>query len=112
MQDSRRWNSRVGVALLASALLGGCAVMPDQGHRVDGVVLVAPPAPREEVVGTPPVEGYVWLSGYWDWVGNRHQWIPGHWAPPRPGRQWVPHTWVRQGDGWVLKPGHWERVRG
>ncbi len=111
MQDSRRWNVRVGVALLASTLLAGCAVMPDQSHYAGGVVMVAPPAPREEAIGTPPVEGYVWLGGYWDWVGNRHEWIPGHWAPPRPGRRWVPHAWVRQGDGWVLKPGHWERVR-
>ncbi len=111
MPDSRGWNLRFGAAVLASTLLGGCVVMPDQSHYAGGVVLVAPPAPREEIVGTPPVEGYVWLSGYWDWVGNRHEWIPGHWAPPRPGRHWVPHTWVRQGDGWVLKPGHWAHDR-
>jgi hypothetical protein len=23
----------------------------------------------------------------------------------------VPYQWVRQGDGWRLAPGHWERVR-
>jgi len=102
---------RLAAGLLVATAIGGCVIVPDQRHLVDGVVLVAPPPPREEDPGPPPVAGYVWLPGYWQWVGNRHQWIDGHWAAPRPGRQWVPHQWVRQGDGWRLAPGHWERVR-
>jgi hypothetical protein len=102
-----------GLALTASILaavsLGGCVIVPDQGHDPGGVVMVAPPAPREEVVGTAPLPGYVWLAGYWAWVGDRHEWVPGHWAEPRPGMHWVAHQWVRQGDGWRMKAGHWER---
>jgi len=97
--------------VLCTTLVAGCVIVPDQRHLVDGVVLVAPPPPREELIGPPPEPGYVWLPGYWQWVGNRHQWVDGHWTAPRPGRQWVPHQWVRQGDGWRLNPGHWERAK-
>jgi WXXGXW repeat (2 copies) len=101
---------RLAACLALSALLSACIVTPDQRHYAGGVVLVAPPAPREEIIGVAPVPGYIWLGGYWSWVGNRHEWVAGHWVAPRPGRVWVPHQWVRQGDGWYLKPGHWRRV--
>jgi hypothetical protein len=110
MFDSTWRRSILAATLLAAGLAGGC-IVPDQRHDVDGVVLVAPPAPRDEVIGEPPTPGDVWLSGYWNWVGSRHEWVPGHWAADRPGHRWVPHTWVRQGDGWVLKVGHWEKIR-
>jgi hypothetical protein len=84
-------------------------IVPDQRHYADGLVMVPPPAQREEVAGAPPIDGEIWLSGYWAWVGDRHQWVPGHWEAPRPGRHWVTYKWERQGDGWRLKPGHWER---
>jgi hypothetical protein len=94
---------------LLAAALAGCVVAPDQRHDPGGVVMVAPPPPREEVIGVPPAPGEVWLQGYWGWVGDRHEWIPGRWAAPRPGMHWVGYKWVRQGDGWRLKEGHWER---
>jgi len=37
---------------MATTLLTGC-IVPDQRHYVGGVVLVAPPAPREEIIGAP-----------------------------------------------------------
>jgi hypothetical protein len=101
----------LGTWMLTALLVSACAVAPDQRHYAGGVVMVAPPPPRAEVITDPPVPGDVWLSGYWAWVGNRHEWVAGQWQAPRPGRRWVPYTWVRQGDGWVLRPGHWERKR-
>jgi hypothetical protein len=95
-------------ALLLGTALMGC-VVPDQRHYAGGVVLVAPPPPRAEVMGEPPSPGMVWLDGYWDWVGDRYVWTAGHWEGRRPGHHWVAHQWVRQGDGWRMKPGHWER---
>jgi hypothetical protein len=91
------------------AAIGGCAIEPDQRHYADGVVMVAPPPPQAETIGVPPQPDFVWIGGYWNWVGNRHEWIAGHWAPPRPGHHWVAYEWVRQGDGWKLKTGHWAR---
>ena len=71
--------------------------------------MVAPPTPQQEVIGEPPVAGEVWLGGHWNWTGARYEWIAGHWSEPRPGRHWVPDQWVRQGDGWRMKRGHWDR---
>jgi hypothetical protein len=95
-------------ALFLAFVLTGC-VVPDQRHYADGVVMVAPPPPQAEVSGDPPQAGFVWIAGYWNWVGGRHVWVAGHWQPGRAGYHWVAHTWVRQGDGWRLKAGHWER---
>jgi hypothetical protein len=103
------FNHRLAICLVVALLGSSCVIVPDQRHYAGGVVMVAPPPPREEVIGEPPVPGYVWLSGYWSWVGDRHEWVPGRWSAPRVGRHWVAHQWVRQGDGWRLKPGHWER---
>jgi len=100
---------RLASCLLLTVALAGCVIVPDQRHYAGGVVMVAPPPPREEVIGVAPVPGYVWMGGYWGWVGDRHEWVPGRWAPPRPGRHWAGHQWVRQGDGWRMRPGHWER---
>jgi hypothetical protein len=105
-------NKRGAALSLVVALglaLAGCVVVPDQRHYPGGVVLVAPPPPQAEVIGVPPVPGYVWVGGYWSWVGGRHVWVGGHWQAGRPGHHWVVHQWVRQGDGWRLRPGHWER---
>jgi len=107
---SQKWISSGWLCgMILGATLGGCVVEPDQGHDVDGVVMVAPPPPREEVIGVAPAPGFVWFPGYWNWVGGRHEWVPGHWHAPRPGYHWVGHTWVRQGDGWRMRSGHWER---
>src|SRR5580704_15746712 len=96
--------------LLALGLaLCGCAMPPDQGHTVDGVVMVAPPQPQVDVIPAPPQPGYVWIGGYWNWVGGRHEWVPGHWEAPRRGYRWEPHHWVRERDGWHLHGGHWVR---
>jgi len=105
-----RWsNVRLAAGMCLAVALAGCVVVPDQRHYVDGVVMVAPPVPRVEVIGVPPATGYVWIGGYWNWTGERHEWVAGRWAPPHPGHYWVAPQWVRQGDGWRMKRGHWER---
>ena len=97
------------VALTVSA----CVVVPARGYYAGGyytgAVTIAPPAPQVEVYGAPPAGGYVWLGGYWNWVGGRHVWVAGHWAAPRPGYRWEPHHWVHGGDGWRLTGGAWVR---
>jgi hypothetical protein len=109
--NHRNWvGTALALGLACSVVLPGCIVTPNQGHYyAGGVVLVAPPAPRIEVVGVAPSPGYVWVGGYWNWVGGRHEWVGGHWVAGRAGHHWVPHTWVREGDGWRARPGHWER---
>jgi hypothetical protein len=107
--DMKSHMFRLASCLSLAVALAACVIVPDQRHDAGGVVMVAPPPPREENIGVAPVPGYVWMGGYWGWVGDRHEWVPGHWAAPRAGRHWVGHQWVRQGDGWHMRPGHWER---
>ena len=105
-----KWlSASLAFGLTLTMTVAGCVIVPDQRHTVDGVVMVAPPAPRVEVIGEPSSPGYVWVSGYWSWVGGRHEWVAGHWVAPNPRHHWVAHQWVRQGDGWRMKRGHWER---
>jgi hypothetical protein len=110
VMNQRKWvKAALAFGLLAGMALPGCVVVPDQGHYAGGVVMVAPPPPRVEVIGVAPSPDYVWVGGYWNWVGGRHEWVGGHWVAGRPGHHWVGHSWVRQGDGWRMRPGHWER---
>jgi hypothetical protein len=111
MKSTQALATKLLLGLVLATAVMSCVVVPDQRHYAGGVVLVAPPPPREEIIGVPPVPGYVWLGGYWGWVGNRHEWVAGRWEAPRPGHVWVPHQWVREGDGWRLNRGHWQREK-
>ena len=98
----------VAISVLATAALQGCVVEPAGGrYYVGGVVTTAPPPPRVEVYGVPPQPGFIWIGGYWNWVGGRHEWVGGHWEAPRRGYRYVPHRWVHERDGWHLSEGHW-----
>jgi WXXGXW repeat (2 copies) len=110
MNFTLRYKALLAASMILGLSLSGCVVAPDQRHYADGVVMVAPPSPQVEVIGVPPQAGYVWIGGYWNWVGGRHVWVGGHWDPGRPGYHWVAHEWVREGDGWRLKRGHWQRL--
>ncbi len=113
MRSMRGFKAAATAVLAAGTLLGGCVVAPAPGYYGGyyggAVVTVAPPAPQVEVYGVAPGPGYVWIGGYWNWVGGRHVWVPGYWGAGRPGYHWVAHTWVRAGGGWRLAPGHWAR---
>ena len=110
MKVSRSFTIGFGTVVLGTALLGGCIVAPAPGYyRTGAVVRVAPPAPQVEVIGVAPNPGYVWIGGYWNWVGGRHVWVNGYWGPGRAGYHWVPHTWGRYGGGWRMRPGYWVR---
>ena len=108
MTTIRRSMSVLVLALACGAALTACVVVPAEPYR-GGVVSVAPPPPQAEVVGVAPVPGYVWIGGYWNWVGSRHVWIGGRWEAPRHGHYWVPHAWHREGPGWRHHHGYWAR---
>ena len=99
---------RAALAMIAAALLSSaCVVVPER--YVGETVAVAPPAARVEEVGVAPGVGYVWIGGYWGWVGGRHEWVPGYWEHPHPGFVWEPHRWVQVNGGWRLRQGYWRR---
>jgi hypothetical protein len=71
---------------------------------------MAPPPPVVEVQPAAPVVGAVWIPGYWQWTGRRHNWVAGRWSAPRPGYVWVAQRWDRHGNRWASAPGHWQVV--
>lgn len=84
-------------------------VVEHDGWRSDGVVVVAPPAPRIEV-HRPfcPGAGFVWVDGYWAWHGGRHVWIGGRWDRPPHGRHhWVAPRWEHRRGGYIFVEGRW-----
>jgi hypothetical protein len=100
----------LGKALIISLSLAGSALLlPVVASAQVGVdIMVAPPAPRVEVVPGPRA-GFVWAPGYWEWRHGAHVWIPGRWMGERVGWHWVPDRWEQRGDHWHHWHGHWER---
>lgn len=99
-------------AFAAAAILtiSGCVVRPLPTNRVyytEEIVETAPPPPRVEYVGSPPIVGQIWIGGFWNWTGRRHEWVRGHWETPRPGHTWIPYHWERRGNQWVKQGGYW-----
>lgn len=107
-----QWFCSSLLALAGCAVsLTGCVVAPvSEPYYAGEPVLVPPPPPREEIIGVAPGVGYIWISGYWDWVGGRYVWAPGRWEAPRPGYRWVPHRWEQEGRHWRHVGGRWERA--
>lgn len=97
-----------GLAAVALALAtSACVVEPARVGVRAGFVLAAPPAVIVEERGVAPGPGFVWMDGYWNWVGDRHVWVRGHWVEGRRGYVWVPHRWVHGERGWQLREGYW-----
>ncbi len=110
------WRAWALGAVLGSAALTGCAVVPAEpiyGYNGYGDVVsanVAPPAPYVETIPVAPFVGSVWIGGFWDWDGGRHVWRPGHYEHGRPGYAYRQPAW-HQGPGgqWMLHRGGWEQ---
>jgi WXXGXW repeat (2 copies) len=107
----------IATGLAVTLGLAGCVItpLPPPGAVVGEpggpvvVAPVAPPAPIAETVLVAPAPGYIWIGGYWSWVGGRHVWTRGYWSAPRPGYRWVPRHWEHGAGGWHQGGGHWAR---
>ena len=85
-------------------------VVESDGWRSDGVVTIAPPPPRHEVIvySSRPSIDFVWVPGYWNWYGGRHVWIGGRWdRPPHRNRHWESPRWERRHGGYRFIEGRW-----
>ena len=104
----------ITLALLSLGIFSGAMMLgalPAQaGVNVDFVIGVPPPEPRVEHVPEPR-DGFVWISGYWRWEGDRHVWTEGHWERERHGYEYRPAHWDRDGDNWRFRDGGWQERR-
>src|ERR1700756_863951 len=106
MKNDPRCARMIAAALLTCVALVGCVVAPGPAYYPGEYAAVAPPPPQGEVIGAAPAPGYLWIGGYWNWVGGRHVWVAGRWEAPRPGYRWVAHAWEHEARGWRMRPGH------
>src|SRR5262245_60641126 len=44
-----------------------------------------PPDPKTEQKTECPGTGYIWVAGYWDYIGGHHIWRDGRWVQGKPG---------------------------
>src|SRR6201995_4754949 len=72
-------------------------------------VRVAPPAIPVYEQPPCPVDGYLWVPGYWAWDdGDGYYWVPGYWsAPPQVGFLWTPGYWGWGGGVYAWHGGYW-----
>lgn len=72
-------------------------------------VHVAPPAIPVYTQPACPVDGYLWVPGYWAWDDDEgYYWVPGYWAaPPTVGFLWTPGYWGWGGGVYAWHAGYW-----
>lgn len=60
-----------------------------------------------------PLDGYLWVPGYWAWDSD-YYWVPGTWVmAPEIGDLWTPGYWSSINDGaYVFHEGYWGRSVG
>jgi hypothetical protein len=56
-----------------------------------------------------PVDGYLWVPGYWAYDNDYgYYWVPGYWAePPQVGFLWTPGYWGYVGGVYAWNAGYW-----
>jgi WXXGXW repeat (2 copies) len=56
-----------------------------------------------------PVDGYLWVPGYWAYIRpNGYYWVPGVWvAAPEPGYLWTPAYWGYADGVYGFHAGYW-----
>ena len=117
MQCDFTWSARRRLhrAILAVLTAGAVAsiLFCFQRDASAQVVLVAPPAPRVEIVPVAPSPASFWVAGYWGYAGEGpgYAWHEGRWEGARPGYGWRHARWRHEGGRWHFAPGHWYRRR-
>lgn len=71
-------------------------------------IRVGPPAIPVYVQPDCPVDGYLWVPGYWAYGDYGYYWVPGYWAaPPMVGYLWTPGYWGYAGGIYGWNAGYW-----
>lgn len=100
------------IATFAFAALAAAATLPAFGQvniniNVPGLVQMAPPPPRYEVMPGPR-PGQVWVPGRWVWNDRDYVWQAGRWQQDRPDYVYAPGRWVQASGGWRWVDDQWK----
>lgn len=100
-----RMSPKLRLVLFSALFFGVSAVSSAQ---VNVSITVAPPPLPVYEQPLCPVEGYLWVPGYWAWGPGGYFWVPGVWvAPPVLGYLWTPGYWAFVGGFYRWHPGYW-----
>ena len=69
-----------------------------------------PPVVKVVKIRPKPYKSAIWISGHWQWNGNKYIWSKGKWTKPKAGKVWVKGHWVKKHRGWIYIKGHWKRA--
>ncbi len=97
----------VSLTLLLALGLGASGVNAQVSVGIS--VRIAPPAIPVYEQPPCPVDGYLWVPGYWAWDDeDGYYWVPGYWsAPPQVGFLWTPGYWGWAGGVYAWHGGYW-----
>jgi hypothetical protein len=99
------------IGLILTVIVAMCFALPRANAQVSIGISVgfAPPALPVYVQPACPVEGYLWVPGYWAYDDvDGYYWVPGYWAaPPSFGLLWTPAYWGFEGGMYGFHAGYW-----
>nr|WP_067054713.1 YXWGXW repeat-containing protein [Mucilaginibacter sp. L294] len=99
-----------GFVLLALILVSSSKLFAQVSVGIS--INIAPPALPVYTQPLCPVDGYLWVPGYWAYDNNMgdYYWVPGVWvSPPRPHYLWTPGYWGYDGSIYSFHAGYWGR---
>lgn len=101
----RSLSRRLVPALMVVALF----TMPAKSRAGVAIsITIAPPVLPVYTQPPCPMDGYLWMPGYWAWSPAGYYWVPGTWVlPPRPGLLWTPGYWGFGGGAYIWHAGYW-----
>lgn len=89
----------------------GCAAVTTQTSSTTPTLVMTvpnpPPDPKEEEKPASPGPGYIWVAGYWDYIGGHHVWREGRWMQSKPNYEYVRARYAYDGHSWQFYVPHW-----
>src|ERR1700733_6639529 len=100
---------KIGLAFTLICAMCFALTRADAQVSIGISVGIAPPALPVYVQPACPVDGYLWVPGYWAYDDvDGYYWVPGYWAaPPRFGLLWTPAYWGFSGGYYGFHAGYW-----
>jgi hypothetical protein len=97
--------------------LSGCAALSSSSGQSGNPssqleVQVNDAPPPEKAEGARPAApgfGYIWVSGYWDYLDGNYIWREGRWVQGKPDYEYVRARYEQTGNSWVFHRPHWKK---
>jgi hypothetical protein len=109
------------MALAAPVFSAGCAVLSSDTSSTETKnaltvsVREAPPPEKEQDPKDRPSSpgfGFIWVSGYWDYLDGNYVWRDGRWVQGKPDWEYVRARYEQVNGAWVFHRPHWKKRHG